>query len=405
MDANKLGAVRQLQKSFPALTVSEARQLLQECNWNVRSALSAAEAREQQQAAQDRSSAANFFVGGAGRGGSAQQVEAPPPDFRAMAASLLAQMNATEAQGGHGQGAEKVEEQSRGEDARSIIEKLFAQAGSEAGGAASGGGAGDSEVQAFYGRGQRLGYTSHPSPYMASTLRPKRDVTIAVYRNGFHLEEDNLFIALDSPEGAEFAASLQREHVPALLARRYPDTDITASMRDVQTRDYAEADGHAAGEAGRGGGRGGAGGAIPSTFFQGTGRRLAEDARQGSSDATGTAASMSHRGARSDYNDTHAPRSSPGDYGGREFHLAEGEESVSVMLVTTAGKKEEVKVNPARHTVEDLFFLAHRLQPELADFDLVVRDMPPRRLEGVSVRAQTIEEAKLKRAVVTIRAK
>lgn len=45
------------------------------------------------------------------------------------------------------------------------------------------------------------------------------------------------------------------------------------------------------------------------------------------------------------------------------FSFNSDEPSTSIRIVTTHGKQSEVKLNAQRHTVEDLYYLAHTIQP------------------------------------------
>lgn len=334
MDGEKLHSINQLRTRFPALSVSDARALLERHNWNVTIAGADAGRSERERA---KSGASNYFVGG-GDKGSGQQVVAPPSERGDAGAG----------------GAEGVQ---------SMIDSIFRKAQEEG---AKEDGADSADPRAFYGRGQRLGYTANPSPYIASTLRAERTVCITVYRNGFEVDND-IFVPLDSDEGRAFVEALDKGFVPTSLASRYPNTGLTVNLRDCLQVDYAP---------------------PAYTAFQGQGHRLAAPA------APAASASLSSTSP--------APGQQATSYdAARTVEVNEAEETSFVMLLSTRGERRQVRVNPARHTVEDLYSLAHAYQPDLARFVLVERGMPPRRLEAAT-RSQTIAEAKLARAVVAL---
>lgn len=334
-------AIERLKQRCPTLSSADARRFLEENEWNVGRSWRAVN--ERNGVPPPHSASANpanhYFVGG-GDHGSGQQVVAPssgPP---------------------------------RG--VRDVVDSVFEKARKEGASEADDDFGGDQ--RAFYGRGQRLGYTTNPSPYVASTLRPHRSLVVRLYRNGVQVEDDPL-IPLESPEGKAFVESLDRGYVPAAIAAKYPNTDVSVQLKDLMSEDY-ETPSHVA--------------------FQGTGHRLSEVPS-----SPGPAGSSSV---------AKAPASSAGATSGlsydpaRQFELSEGEEASStIRLTNTRGEQKEVKVNPGKHTVEDVYYLAHTFQPEVPRFILVVRDVPPRRLDD-STRALTVEAAKLKRAVVSMQA-
>lgn len=339
MDGEKLGTIHQLRNRFPALSVSEARSLLETHNWNLVIATAAAEQREKQKSS---ASADKYFVGG-GAKGSGQQVIAPG--------------EGAQPHGGDGEGIE------------SVINNIFRKAAEE--GKKENAEDSDTGGRVFFGRGQRLGYTANPSPFIASTVREERTICITIYHNGFEVE-DQFFIPLDSEEGRGFVEAMDKGYVPASLASRYPNTDLTVNLRDCLQIDYTP---------------------PAYTAFQGEGHRLTSTsaAAASSSSAVGGASPTTSGSASATpcYNDS------------RVVELSDGAESSFVVLVNTRGERQQVAVNPSLHTVEDLYTLAHRYQPSLSNFVLVVRDMPPRRLEATT-RSQTIEAAKLKRCVVAL---
>ncbi|GET88502.1 hypothetical protein, conserved [Leishmania tarentolae] len=348
MDGERLSSINTLRTRFPALTVSDARALLERHNWNVTIAGAEAEQEERQRKKKDP---ANYFVGG-GDKGSGQQVMAPPGE------------DVSDRTDGTGSGS----------GVNSTIDRIFRKAqveSAKANGGASGTGAEDNEPRAFYGRGQRLGYTANPSPYIASTLRAERSVCVTVYRNGFEVD-NNLFVPLNSDEGRRFVEAMDKGYVPPSLATRYPNTDITVNLRDCLQVDY-----------------------VPPAYvaFQGQGHRLAAPSSAAASSAAPGEAQASP--TTGDTTNTSAYDSC------RALEVHSDEPTSFVVLLNTRGERRQVEVNPDRHTVEDLYNLAHAYQPELQHFILVERGMPPRRLEA-STRLQTVAQAKLTRAVVAL---
>ncbi|KPI85727.1 hypothetical protein ABL78_5214 [Leptomonas seymouri] len=331
MDGEKVSSINQLRTRFPALSFSEARALLEKHNWNVIIAGAEAEQIEKKRTA---SGGETYFVGG-GDKGSGQQVMAPS---------------------GEGNNSKGSRPSAEGESAvHSLIDNIFQKAKEE-------GGSGD-EPRAFYGRGQRLGYTANPSPYIASTLRAEKTVSVTVYRNGFQVD-DAAFIPLESDEGRQFLEAMDKGFVPAPLAAKYPNTDLIVNLRDCLQVDYTP---------------------PAYTAFQGQGHRLATSASacaDPGSQSSNTSADTSYDASRT-----------------FEFHA--DEEKSFVVLLNTRGERKQFEVNPARHTVEDVYHLAHTYQPEVARFILVERGMPPRRLEA-AMRPLTIAAAKLARAVLAI---
>jgi UBX domain-containing protein 1 len=347
MDGEKVSSINQLRTRFPALSLSEARALLEKHNWNVIIAGAEAEQKEKQRTATNGSGGESYFVGG-GDKGSGQQVMAPPGEVGAHKAGGGGARLGPSGEGGEG-------------GVHSLIDSIFQKAKEDG---AKQGEEGGGEPRAFYGRGQRLGYTANPSPYIASTLRAEKTVNVTVYRNGFQINDD-VFIPLESDDGRQFLEAMDKGFVPASLAARYPNTDLSVNLRDCLQVDYTP---------------------PAYTAFQGQGHRLA------AAPANSTAPAAS---------------GSPGNAGNasydlsRIFEVHEDEEKSFVVLLNTRGERKQFEVNPSRHTVEDLYSLAHSYQPEVERFILVERGMPPRRMEAAT-RPLTIAAAKLARAVLAI---
>lgn len=208
--------------------------------------------------------------------------------------------------------------------------------------------------RAFYGEGRRLGHTANPSPAMASTLRPHRESVLEVYQNGFLLENGE-FILLESPEGKMGVEEMNKGVVPSFLFKLHPNTDLSVTLQDKSGVPYTP----------------------PSHVpFRGEGHRLC--------------------GEESTTSAVPAP-----SLGVKPFAFNENEPSSFILLVSSKGRRQEFKVNPERHTVGDIYGLAKQVEPDLEHFVLVVREIPPRKLD-VTKKDETIAAAKLTRAVITI---
>lgn len=351
MDGEKVSSINQLRTRFPALSFSEARALLEKHNWNV--IIAGAEAEQVEKKKTAGGGGENYFVGG-GDKGSGQQVMAPPGEGNGRKGGPRGD-SAPDAGGVH-----------------SLIDNIFQKAKEEG---AKQGEEGDGEPRAFYGRGQRLGYTANPSPYIASTLRAEKTVSVTVYRNGFQLNDD-VFIPLESDEGRQFLDAMDKGYVPAPLAARYPNTDLSVNLRDCLQVDY-----------------------TPPAYsaFQGQGHRLSSPSGPGATANTTTNATAAGAAAGSSGGAVGETSYDPA----RPFAVHDDEDKSFVVLLNTRGERKQFEVNPGRHTVEDLYSLAHGYQPEVARFVLVERGMPPRRMEA-AMRPLTIAAAKLARAVLAI---
>ncbi|RNF19367.1 UBX domain-containing protein 1 [Trypanosoma conorhini] len=227
-------------------------------------------------------------------------------------------------------------------------------------------GKGDEEVeeaQFFFGRGRRLGHTASASPFIEPTLRQRRDIVVTVYRDCYRVD-DGPRMQKASSEGMAFFQALEAGVVPESIAAIYPNTNISVRLVDCTQHD------------------------APSSFsaFAGEGRRL--DAKE----ATAVAAppSVAQTGGCA----TPVAMSD-------SFELHEDEETTKLAIVNLLGERKEFRVNPQRHTVRDVFFLAARhAQPDALSFQLIARDVPPRPLADGSL---TIDAAKLRNATVMMR--
>lgn len=233
-------------------------------------------------------------------------------------------------------------------DPKALLDELFKKAQEPPAAGEDGDGS-----RAFFGEGRRLGHTANPSPPVASTLRAHRDSVLEVYSNGFVLENGD-FIEMDSAEGREGMKEMNQGFVPSFLRRLFPNADLSVTLHDKSGVSYTPP-AH-----------------VP---FRGEGRRLCA--------SSGAAVP-------------------PTAVQAKPFVFREEEPSSFILLVSSKGERKEFKVNPERHTVGDVYGLAHALEPDLPAFTLLVRELPPRKLDVAQQRDETLAQAKLTRAVIAI---
>lgn len=303
--------IKRLCTAFPSLSISDARQLLEQSQWNFNTALRAAEAEEAKKLTKGRNNA-NFYAGDG-------QMTTNP-------------------------------EENPDVDSKELLDQLFKKAADNSSGPAN-----DTDgPRAFYGQGRRLGHTANPSPMMAATQRPLREVVLEVYQNGFVLENGD-FIPLDSKDGVEGMKEMNKGYVPPFLLKTYPNTELSITLQDKSSISYQP----------------------PAVMaFQGDGHKL--------SNATNGV----------------TPSAAPGSL--KPFVFNENEPSSVVVLVSSKGQRKEFKVNPDQHTVADLYSLARDFEPDLPGFILIVRGLPPRKLDFSEMQNKTIGELKLARAIIAI---
>lgn len=253
--------------------------------------------------------------------------------------------------GDHGSGQHVLARPEDHPAATDVVNSIFQQA------KAQGATEDESSPQAFFGKARRLGHTTTASPFVASTVRQRCSITVTLYRNGIRVGDGPL-TALESSEGREILLAMEKGYIPPSLVSQYPDCDLDVILHDCLNMDY-EAPAYSA--------------------FQGTGHRM----------SAAVSASPSSSGQPESYTPS------------RTFSFHEDEPSSFICILNSNGERKEFQVNPSRHTVEDVYFLAHTFQPELKTFVLVVRGFPPRKLLD-HTRQQTIAEAKLQRAVISI---
>ncbi|ESL07474.1 hypothetical protein TRSC58_04836 [Trypanosoma rangeli SC58] len=217
--------------------------------------------------------------------------------------------------------------------------------------------------QFFFGRGRRLGHTTSESPFIESTLQRRRDIVVTVYRDCYRVD-DGPRIQKESAEGIAFFKALEAGVVPESIAAVYPNTNISVRLVDCTKHD------------------------APLSFlpFAGEGHRL--DATASTAAAVSPSVTQPKKGA------------SPVTMSD-SFELLEDDETTKLAIVNFSGERKEFRVNPKRHTISDVFFLAARhAQPGAASFQLVAREVPPRPLTDGSL---TIDVAKLRNATVMMR--
>ncbi|PWV16545.1 hypothetical protein C3747_22g369 [Trypanosoma cruzi] len=237
-----------------------------------------------------------------------------------------------------------------------VIESLFDKARQQLGEEGA-------EAQFFFGRGRRLGHTTSESPFIESTLKPRREIVLTVYRDSYRVD-DGPRMPKESEEGMAFFKALEAGVVPEGIAAIYPNTSISVRLVDCTQQD------------------------APPTFlpFAGEGHRLDSN--------TSTTAPAASSVAKTGTDAT------PVDMGDN-FELHEDEEVTKLAIVNLIGERKEFRVNPNRHTVGDVFFLAARhAQPGALAFQLIARDVPPRPLTD---RSLTIDVANLRNATVIMR--
>lgn len=222
----------------------------------------------------------------------------------------------------------------------------------------------------FSGAGRRLGHTEGPSPVMASVVANKRKVKVTFYKDGFIIDDSNDLRSMDDEAGRAFIESISKGFIPQELATRYPNTTIDVKLIDHSNTEFE--------------------GQNLFVAFAGAGHKLnATGAASGTKvgETTGTTDSLPGH-------NTPIPTS---------FSFDENEEpKAKIVIHTPDNRRCEHRVNPNRHTVNDIRYLAAQDIPGLIPnrIDLVVRDMPPRKLTDFS---QTIAEAKCANAVIMVR--
>lgn len=228
---------------------------------------------------------------------------------------------------------------------------------------------GNSSTVPFSGAGRRLGHTEGPSPVIPSVVQNRRKIKVTFYKDGFVIDDSQDLRSLTDEAGMAFINSIQQGIIPQELATKYPNTTIDVKLVDQSNVEFE--------------------GQNLFVAFAGAGHKL---------NATG-AASETKIGETTSAN---LPRHNAGPLP-IEFVFNDNEEPKAKIIIHTPDNRRcEHKVNPQRHTVNDIRLLATQDIPGLIvdRIDLVVRDVPPRKLTDFSL---TIAEAKCANAVIMIR--
>lgn len=349
----------ELLRRFPAGTPADtASQYLQAAGGNIAAAVEMFEAGHQLPQAGRNNTAAttvsgtsstsgrnnrqeqNYFVGGGQSSG--QAVVAPPSQPSSNARGR----------------------NSNSEDITDSIENVFAKAREN--GARDGvtdGGSSVSTTTAFAGTGRRLGHTEGPSPVIAAHTRHRRSIRITFYENGFQIEDGPLR-SLTDEAGLRFLESINRGFIPRELISEFGDVDIDVNLVDRREEPYRPP--------------------PPPAYnaFGGAGRTTA-------SATTPTTPNVQQAAS--------AAAAAP-------VVVNRDEETCKIAIINLTGKRCEIEVNPARHTIADIRTLASELQgtPPLPrnSFQLLIRDIPPRALTDDSL---TVNQASLRHATLMMK--
>lgn len=249
-----------------------------------------------------------------------------------------------------------------GSGTNSVVQDLFAKARER--GAQDG--VPETNNPFFTGSGRRLGHLEGPSPAMAPVRRAERAVQIIFYANGFQVDEGPLR-SLEDPEGKKFLEVIHRGRVPPEISAMYPNTDIAVTLADRGDEDY-----------------------VPPKYkaFGGQGVRL--DGAASASPAQPAPAAAAK-----------GPMPMP-----TKWEFDPSQEACKVVVQGLANTRSEVQVNPKKHTVLDLFFIAVSLVPGTAvqNVELCTRGIPTG-MKVLSDMSQTVDAAQLRNTAVMLRAK
>lgn len=238
----------------------------------------------------------------------------------------------------------------------------------------------------FFGTAHRVGHTTGATPAIASVVREEKNIALTLYSDGYTITDESSphpsagnrgeeLFSSETPEAKVFFEEMARGQIPKELERRFPNCDLNVRLLDCMEMPFSERV------------TSGATAAKARPAFQGEGRRLTDDATGGSNSGGGGAVEISD---------------------GYEFHYDEAGEGGSTVIrfVLPSGEKVEEKVNPDRHTVADIYYLARRIVDRHGgnnggNFSLVARVFPPLKLETLD-KSLTITNAKLQRSVISI---
>uniref|UniRef100_A0A7S1W984 SEP domain-containing protein n=1 Tax=Neobodo designis TaxID=312471 RepID=A0A7S1W984_NEODS len=211
----------------------------------------------------------------------------------------------------------------------------------------------------FSGTGRRLGHQPGPSLPVQPLQKEEQKVKIVFFRNGFVVDDGDLR-DLNDPAQKAFLETLNKGFVPRDIAEKHPNKNIIVALEDRSGEDYVK----------------------QFKAFAGSGQRLAAEPAGPQAAGIDRAAEAAAAG---------------------EWSYSEGEPSGKVVLQMVDGTKQEVKVNPQRHTVADLRGkVASLARCSPSDFDLIVRELRPRPLNDP---AQTLADAKAVNCLVMVKAR
>jgi hypothetical protein len=211
----------------------------------------------------------------------------------------------------------------------------------------------------FAGTGRRLGHQPGPSLPVQPMQKEEQKVKITFYRNGFTVDEGDLRNPEDPGQKA-FLDTLNKGFVPRDIAEQHPGKNIVVALEDRSGEEYVK----------------------QFKAFGGSGQRLAAEPAGAAAAAVDRAAEAAGAGA---------------------WSFSEDEPVGKVVLQMVDGSKQEVKVNPQRHTVADLRGkVAELARCSPSDFNLIVRELRPRTLTEP---AETLAAAKAFNCIVMVKAR
>jgi UBX domain-containing protein 1 len=208
----------------------------------------------------------------------------------------------------------------------------------------------------FNGVGRRLGHEPGPSLAVQPLKREERSVKVSFHRNGYTVDDSDLRDP-QSAEGRLFLAALNRGLVPREVADKYPNMDITVALEDRSGEEHVR----------------------QFKAFEGSGQRLVAPAapvRARDQDA----------------------------FVAGEFEFRESEPSAKIVVQLPNGAREEIKVNPHRHTIADVRgIVASKARCATTDFDLILRaGLKPQLLDDPQA---TIADAKATNSLIIVKAR
>jgi hypothetical protein len=199
---------------------------------------------------------------------------------------------------------------------------------------------------------------------MRPLRKPVKKITLTFFRNGY-IWGDEPLRGFEDPASQNFLTEISNGILPRAIADQHPNTEIDVEFVDRRDEEFVKP------------------AYVP---FGGEGRRVAPIRSADDASAPGAT----------------CPPSSAAEH---QFHVNEEEQKCSIAIVDFAGERHEHVVNPTVHTVRDVRFLAaSRFTPPLGldNFDLAVRDIPPRPLRDDS---KTIDAVNCRNATIMMKKK